>query len=783
MRRLINRRLRVVNLLVWTDERDVPHHVRRRLGKQDSLFQLFAHSSPQTTDWLHRRGLLGRNWVSQWISPGAASPISGRETPAASGLLPPDELVRRAGDYARAARQPLGAEDREDCRYVVDSAVARTSTGAWVVYLQQVVEGIPVFLARETVRLTPNGDVRSCVGNTVVLDAPPARVYRLEAADAVRCAIEHLVGERPDAGTARARAWTGGVERAFPDGASVARLFEVPAGGGAAPGVTAFRGAPFEDCIRARLVWVPTALYPPHEQHEEWDCGPARLRLGWEVSLTPRKRTAAYHLVVAADDGEILHCQSAAVSALGAGVQPAPAIHSGCRVSLFAQPDAPRRVPIRLAADTQERAVGVHAERAGALGRQSSPDLPGTARSPEHGESQPTAGARRASVNAWVRVLHDVFQGLGGAEGCFSQRPDPGLPGTGLDVRVVDHPVPGLARVLAPAAPERVVMELGPHPAAGRHSALDPTIIAHEYSHGVVARLVGGAANGMTLGEPISSGLAEGWSDFFACALRDTGVVGAWVADNPGGLRSEEYTGEFPATFGDLDTASSAAETGEVWAAALLELGRRIGMDLMLQAAVDGLKLSPSNPSVLDARDALHLALQGMRDVGALTCAEWEQVEGAFWRVFARFGAGIGAGERPGRIFESYELPSGEWYSLPSGARWRRVRRGVALDAARAVVLLQRLGAAGPMRGVEFTARVQCPRAGAITLELEAGDHRVVLPCGAPAAGVVEVAYSTATLAGLEPLIGEDGRTNWALRIRDAGPNALLERCELVLQY
>jgi extracellular elastinolytic metalloproteinase len=127
----------------------------------------------------------------------------------------------------------------------------------------------------------------------------------------------------------------------------------------------------------------------------------------------------------------------------------------------------------------------------------------------------------------------------------------------------------------------------------------------------VTNRLVGGPVNVEALEDPQSGGMGEGWGDYVACTITNGTVVGAWVVNQPGGIRGFPYDSNFPDNFGDLGTGryDEVHNTGEIWCATLLEMNRKVGAKLGVQLVVDALKLSPANPSFLDMRDAILAAL------------------------------------------------------------------------------------------------------------------------------------------------------------------------------
>ncbi|MCH2128221.1 MAG: M36 family metallopeptidase [Pirellulaceae bacterium] len=233
-----------------------------------------------------------------------------------------------------------------------------------------------------------------------------------------------------------------------------------------------------------------------------------------------------------------------------------------------------------------------------------------------------------------------------------------------------------------------------------RDSALDNSIIIHEYGHGVSNRLTGGPSSATSLVSEQSGGMGEGWSDWWALMLTQTAndtqmgtkSVGAFVSGHVAGgagIRRFPYSFDLavnPLTYDDIDDAqadvpcssSGCAEvhdSGEIWASVLWDLnwllingdGANIigqgfdadlyrgngGNNLALQLVMDGLKLQPSNPTFLDGRDAIlqaDVALTG--GVNHL----------AIWTAFARRGMGFSAADggnaNSTSITEAFDMPT-----------------------------------------------------------------------------------------------------------------------------
>jgi MYXO-CTERM domain-containing protein len=206
--------------------------------------------------------------------------------------------------------------------------------------------------------------------------------------------------------------------------------------------------------------------------------------------------------------------------------------------------------------------------------------------------------------------------------------------------------------------------------------ALDGSIVAHEWGHVLSGRLVG---NGMGLTTNQAGGLGEGWGDFTALLLEARAddpaqfggayANGAYATSGSGddiyfGTRRVPYSIDFtknaltlkhiangnplPAdvatSFGEDGSFNSEVHnTGEVWAtmlwecyASLLREGRLSfaeAQDRMKRYLVASLKLTPVDPTIIEARDA----------VLAAALAVDEKDFQLFWNAFARRGAGAGA--------------------------------------------------------------------------------------------------------------------------------------------
>ena len=213
-----------------------------------------------------------------------------------------------------------------------------------------------------------------------------------------------------------------------------------------------------------------------------------------------------------------------------------------------------------------------------------------------------------------------------------------------------------------------------------RDGTLDVTISSHEWGHTLSNRLVG---NGNGLGSHQAGGMGEGWSDFVALVTisrPEDAMVAAnakWNGVYPlgahvlagnfafyDGIRRYPYSADMtknPLTFkhiargtalpttpvpafgADGSNNDEVHNTGEVWTSmlwecytALLRDGRYTfdqAQTQMRKYLVTAFKMTPLNPTFLEARDA----------VLAAAYATEPKDFALFWAGFAKRGAGIGA--------------------------------------------------------------------------------------------------------------------------------------------
>ncbi len=222
-------------------------------------------------------------------------------------------------------------------------------------------------------------------------------------------------------------------------------------------------------------------------------------------------------------------------------------------------------------------------------------------------------------------------------------------------------------------------------PTIDRDGSLDSEIVLHELTHGLSNRLVGNAAG---LNWDPARGMGEGWSDFYALSLLNntnaddpnasyasggyaTYKLAAGYLDNyVYGIRRFPYSTNIavnPMTWADIDDVTNdlsggiaptpitfnlnggmeVHNSGEIWTNTLWGVRAKIIADpagangnvptgnlTTLRLVTNALKMTPINPSFVDARTALFDA-----DCAANSCAN----ETSIWSAFSYRGFGYGA--------------------------------------------------------------------------------------------------------------------------------------------
>ncbi|CAN9213852.1 unnamed protein product [Alternaria alternata] len=216
-----------------------------------------------------------------------------------------------------------------------------------------------------------------------------------------------------------------------------------------------------------------------------------------------------------------------------------------------------------------------------------------------------------------------------------------------------------------------------------RDSCFDAGVVIHEYTHGLSNRLTGGPANAGCLSLLESGGMGEGWSDFYATAIRlkpgDTRAtdypMGDWISGRPLGIRNYLYSTDLnqnPQVYSDADSYEKVHPIGNIWASMLYEVLWNLidkhgknddwlptfddngvptdGKYLAMKVVMDGMALQPCNPTFVSARDAIVDADKAL--TGGNNLCE-------IWSGFAKRGLGEGAVYAPTGRTNSFDIPEG----------------------------------------------------------------------------------------------------------------------------
>lgn len=572
----------------------------------------------------------------------------------------PTDLGARAIAFVQGMI-PQGFDETPSVTFVADPVVSRTSAGAAAVHLNQYAKGIPLFQTSRTVRFDLDGTPTDAPGNTAFV---PADLDVLPKAD-VRMAVKA-------AGTWLADVTSGkAVEDEFGEVASLPKIDvtdwepelktqfqQLPS----RPSVLA--AGPFGADISAQLVVFAAVV---------------GARLAWQCYFTLPEQVAHYLILVSADEYEpkLLYSANTDNNAAANGLvyETNPGFSKRKSVSfprpLTHYPIMPSTPIVGFPHDWVEQDVTAGNATLATLNA-SSTSLQGVMRagaldfSPtqDDGDDQ-----KLLNIFYFCNYMHDFLYILGfdEASGNF-QRLNFTLQGIGNDAvkaRAHSGAVLGTANMSTPMDGSAPLMNMGLVTSTNRHTAFDADVVFHEFAHGLTNRLVGGGMNPRSLDAPQSGAMGEGWGDFYALTVvgwatgKEKVVTGDWVTKRSTGIRKHEYNEAFPITYGTvvaqlgggLPDNVEVHDAGEVWCATLMAFTRRAraalgdldGYRVAWQCVTDGLKLTPANPTFLEARDGILRAIDDLMTARRLTPDHYKLVRRAAWEAFAKFGMGVNA--------------------------------------------------------------------------------------------------------------------------------------------
>ncbi len=352
----------------------------------------------------------------------------------------------------------------------------------------------------------------------------------------------------------------------------------------------------------------------------------------------------------------------------------------------------------------------------------------------------------------WCNFMHDRLYELGFTESAGNFQKDNFGRGGGDNDAVFADAQDGSGFNNANYTPTRdgsspkIQMFLFNGPTPARDGDFDAEVVLHEYTHGLTDRMIGG---GVGISQLQTYGMGEGWSDFYALALLaqhedDLGgnyPLGGYITyqflslqqNYYYGIRRYPYStnlGVNPLTFRDIDVSTASTHPGipinptvtssgnavhrqgEIWCGMLWDLRAALLRKYAPTNAADytnvnrrilgyvtrGLQLSPPNPSFLQARDAILLAIQNTSGFASDT--------NQAWAAFARRGLGVGAvcpdSSITTGVVESYVTPLQPEFAVQvSGSSFAGPAGGPFIPAA----LEHILGSAGGT-GVTWAAAV-----------------------------------------------------------------------------
>ncbi|HEY3120680.1 MAG TPA: CARDB domain-containing protein, partial [Vicinamibacteria bacterium] len=522
------------------------------------------------------------------------------------------------------------------------------------VQFQQVSDGIPVFGAVVGVHLDEAGRVVFVSNNALPAQgatgaASSAPASRLAAEDAIRAAVANV---RPEL-------------------ALEPQLVSPPSG---RERRATFARGPLKRDIPARLVYFP---------------GRPRPRLAWRLLVEPAGFPQAYDIVVDAETGQVVYrrnrvyyadgvanvVQSEATalrdarlldehpggSAAASGADPetgCPPLTGYSSRSLTAPFRDPGTVLFsagRLAGNNARAYRG----SVGAFGALGTADGGGS----WHFEFPfDTAESAEAHLFFAANFLHDFFYDLGFDEAAGNFQVDNlGRGGLGGDPLNALARADGRNNATFEPQPEGVspTMSMFLFDGVGCWSEdvdgdgepdldgdYDSDIFIHEYHHGVSHRL-----NTDFTGDEADA-MGDGGSDFFAYSINGNTKLAEYVAP-PDGIR--QVNAKTYADWACYDFffffICEPHDSGEIWANTLWDMREQFRADLVKgseaaavnevhQLYVDGLKLSPGSPTMLDMRDAMLQADQDRNPSGDIGGSENYC---RMWLAFAGRGLGIHA--------------------------------------------------------------------------------------------------------------------------------------------
>jgi extracellular elastinolytic metalloproteinase len=680
--------------------------------------------------------------------------------------------TQRALNHVQRLGKTLGLSETQPPEFIADPDIQVTSSGAVAVHLQQKYKGISIFQAAETVRFAPDGSLKETIGNTyTVLEDVPASPKK-SVKDSVLKAAEHVAVPHEDEQKAKDQFGRPMHLTSVDLTGFVPKVLATFTDNPERPSV--LDKGPFGDSIKANLVWFPLG---------------DGLKLAWNVVLTMPDYNGQYRVIVDSDTGDILYSHQLMAFLVCKGI--VFKVDGGQEREMinFPLPLEEYNLPNHLKETLPDDFPGEWVEEDSTIGNNANAHLeyygPTMRGSIQGGiltfDTSDETSDYQKIVNAFYynNYLHDFFYIIGfrEADGNFQQN-NYGRGGgqrDRVDVRVYNREIEGVANMGTPPDGDRAVMNLGLLRDTERHTAMDSSIVFHEYTHGVTNRMVGGPMDVWALEQIQCGGMGEGWSDYIACTINNTDVVGAWLINNPDGIRRYRYDSSFPDNFGDLGTGryDEVHNIGEIWCATLMEMNKNIGEYLALELVIDALKLSPTNPSFIDMRDSILAALEDKLNAQdhALSLEDYNRAKRGIWAAFAKFGMGVEAqsnGASLSGIVASFKMSEDV---LPGQKLHLEADPDLAIpdNQPEGVTNILSVTEAGKITQVAVAVNIEHTYIGDLKVSLTSPDGNTVIlhnRKGARTANLKE-AYTSLTTPALSGLIGGQAQGDWTLKVVD----------------
>jgi len=212
----------------------------------------------------------------------------------------------------------------------------------------------------------------------------------------------------------------------------------------------------------------------------------------------------------------------------------------------------------------------------------------------------------------------------------------------------------------------------------------------------------------------------------------------------------------------------------------LMDLNRTIGRNLTLQLVIDAFKLTPANPSFLDARDAMLASLENRRDAGLMSAAEHAIAANGAWQVFAHRGMGPNAQSQFASlrgIVADFVAP--DPLPIPVDPKPEpnlehvqvEIAPNLPIPDAQPTGISSRIsvGATNAIAALTVTVDIEHTFIGDLRVTLASPGGTIVALHKQEGAGTDDLVrtYTSTELPDLAKFVGEAANGNWVLRVSD----------------